>query len=179
MKKIELIINESHLYPDKSQTLIKDIIWAILWIGGILSLKDADIENRVLSSAYFIFSLSLLMEFFSTIITKKVYVLSKVIHALFCLDIIGMLLISISILICGLNDANLNTIMFVLSIIVMVFLFIDFLVFCFYEPSFEFTENDDNIDETYSEEEKKKIELLKKNSQNGVLGNSKGVSANE
>ena len=32
-------IDEMHLYIDKTEMLIKDIIWAISWVGGIYAIN--------------------------------------------------------------------------------------------------------------------------------------------
>ena len=59
VEKNKKIINEIHLYNNKIEMLIKLIILIISWMGGVLVLKDS---KEGLGSAYFIFTLSLLME---------------------------------------------------------------------------------------------------------------------
>ena len=62
MEKLKKTVSEIHLYENKIESLIKVVIWIISWIGGILVLLG-DENKEVLGSAYFIYMLSLLMEF--------------------------------------------------------------------------------------------------------------------
>ena len=43
-------LDEMHLYVNKSELLVKDIIWGISWIGGIYAISKTT-DKQALSSA--------------------------------------------------------------------------------------------------------------------------------
>lgn len=118
------VIQEMHLYSNKIEALIKDSIWIISWIGGILIVQDV-IEKRTLGGAYFIFSLSLLMEF-APQIKDKSYFRSKLSHTLFCTSILIIMFMAIGLLV-GLEGNHLYfNIMFLLSIVALGYIVLTF-----------------------------------------------------
>ena len=108
------VIQEMHLYSDKIEALIKDSIWIISWIGGIFIVQDVT-DKRTLGGAYFIFSLSLLMEF-APQIKGKSYFRSKLFHTLFCGSILSIMFMAIGLLVGIKGDKLYFNIMFALSI---------------------------------------------------------------
>ena len=56
------LIKELHFYSEKKETIIKDIIWITAASGGIIVPFFFD-SNASMGAAYFLFSLSLLVEF--------------------------------------------------------------------------------------------------------------------
>jgi hypothetical protein len=127
-------IDEIHLYVDKSELLIKDIIWAISWIGGIYAVSNTT-DKQALSSAYLIFALSLLMEFGLKIKEKKHW-FSRVIDGLFCTAIACMLLMAMISLFGAPLFPNHYIIMFGISVGIMIFMLLDFVI-TWIEPAIE------------------------------------------
>ncbi len=120
------LIQEIHLYPNKIEALIKDSIWIISWIGGILILQDVA-DKRALGGSYFIFSLSLLMEFVPQIRGKS-YFRSRFLHTLFCSSILIMMFMAVSLLV-GIKGSNRHfNIMFGLSVAVMGYIALNFII---------------------------------------------------
>lgn len=167
-------LDEIHLYVNKSELLIKDIIWAISWIGGIYCInKTAD--KQALSSAYLIFSLSLLMEFGMKIKGKK-YWLSRVVDGVFCMAIICILLMAVTSLFGGIVCAGHYNIMFKISFGIMVFMLVDFVV-TWIEPNVK-QENILKKEENIKTGDK--VFLFEEKLYSGALGNiDKGGDNNE
>ena len=94
MEKLKKTVSEIHLYENKIESLIKVVIWIISWIGGILVLLG-DENKEVLGSAYFIYMLSLLMEFVPKIYDKTQF-WSKFLHTLLCFIMSIVCLLSVS-----------------------------------------------------------------------------------
>ena len=117
-------LDEIHLYPDKGELLIKDIIWAISWIGGIYTIHETT-DKQSLSSAYLIFSLSLLMEFGGKIKEKQHWI-SRIIDGIFCLSVVSILLMAIASLFGAAVSPVHYEIMFIISFGIMIFIMIDF-----------------------------------------------------
>jgi len=120
------IVLELRLYSNELEALVKDLIWVASWIGGIVTLYDV-FEPRAKGAAYLIFSLSLLMEF-APHIKKKKLPFSKFIHTLFCLDIVCMLLMSFGFLVGIKANQEYHFIIFISSIIAMIYLAIDLIL---------------------------------------------------
>lgn len=118
--KLKTIFKELHLYNGKIEYLIKLLIWVLCWIGGVYVMKD---KTEGVGSAYFIFSLALLMEFAPKIAGKKENV-ARILHSLFCFMISAILVMSALILF-NKNNETYHNIMYILSIIVMGYLIID------------------------------------------------------
>lgn len=88
------VISDTHIYQNKLEYFIKLLIWWICWLGGVWVLQAAQTGA---GSAFFVFSLSQLMEFAPQILNKK-YTGSCLFHGLFCIIITTVLLISIALL---------------------------------------------------------------------------------
>lgn len=174
MRKLQKIITEIHLYENKIEALIKIVIWIISWIGGILALLGTD-EKRVLGSAYFIYMLSLLMEF-APKIYKKTEFWSKFLHTIFCFAMSIVCLLSIGILF-GASLPNIFfNIMLGLTIFIIVYMIIDlFILWVGTERNITCVVNN-NADKDL---DKQKIKFEERLSE-GYLGNIKeGVKYNE
>ena len=123
MEKIKEILKEIHLYSNPFEMLVKGMIWIISWGGSVYILKDTT-EQVALGSAYFIFSLSLLMEFAEKLTLKK-HIISRIIHALFCFVIAAVCVGAIFIIIgITLNENKINA-MYNCTKFVLVYMFID------------------------------------------------------
>lgn len=123
MERFRKTISEIHLYENKIESLIKVVIWIISWIGGILVLLGAE-NKEVLGSAYFIYMLSLLMEFVPKIYGKTQF-WSKLLHTLLCFIMSIVCLLSVGILFgVALPDFG-YTVMAILTIIVIAYMVID------------------------------------------------------
>ena len=81
-KRISEIIQELYLYPyrTKGENLIRSSAWLASWWIGVKG-QEA-IDEHALGGAYFIFALSLLLEFFSA---QKTHKITRFIHGTFCL----------------------------------------------------------------------------------------------
>lgn len=172
--KLKKIISEIHLYDNKMEALIKVVIWIISWIGGIFVLLE--VENKeVLGSAYFIYMLSLLMEF-APQIQGKTQLGSKLPHTIFCFTMATVCLLSVCILLgASMPDSGYN-VMKVLTIIVIVYMVTDTFAL-WLEPESSSVNVMDNNDDTGMNNQKSKFQecLLK-----GNLGNiGGGAGSNE
>ncbi len=80
-KLISETIQELYLYPyrSKGENLIRSIAWFCSWL---ISVKGQEtVSERALGGAYFIFAVSLLLEFY---FEKKTLLLPRVLHGFFC-----------------------------------------------------------------------------------------------
>lgn len=86
-RNVAKIVQELQLYPYRSkfESILRCIIWTASWIIGIV-IQPA-FNSQSLSSAYFFFAVSLLMEFLPESRTHRV---AKVVHGIFCLLLIIM-----------------------------------------------------------------------------------------
>lgn len=173
MDKKREILREIHLYIDKGELLIKDTIWAISWLGGIYAIKNTQ-DKRALSSAYLIFSLSLLMEFGLKVKKKKEY-LSRIIDGAFCIAAICILLMSVIALVGAPLFADHYIIMYRISKGLMVFMTIDFFV-VWVEPEYIEVENI-KAKEIYNDYEERNI--FQERLLGGNLGNIFEENKNE
>lgn len=123
LQRLNRVFDEVHLYENKIESFLRVLGWVASWAGGILSIV---INSKTLfSSAYFIFSISLLMEF-APRIDKIKYKLGRIIYTLFCFSIAIIWIISVISLLTGIDDNYvLNIIMFIISICVLVYMIID------------------------------------------------------
>lgn len=83
-------VQELYLYPycSRVENVIRGIVWMASWLIGIVAQQVTN--SQVLGGAYFIFSLSLLLEF---VPDNRTCPISRVIHCLLCaLPLIIMLL---------------------------------------------------------------------------------------
>lgn len=174
MGRLKDDLDEMHLYINKSEMLIKDTIWAISWIGGICAINKTT-DKQALASAYLVFSLSLIMEFGRKIKDKKHW-FSRVVDGVFCLAIICILLMATATLmgvqLCG-ND---DKVMFNISIGIMIYMLIDFLV-VWIEPDIKIPDKkEENKDMKIDD----KVDLFEKNLYSGCLGDiNKGDDKDE
>lgn len=174
MEKLKKIVSEIHLYENKIESLIKVVIWIISWIGGILVLLGGE-NKEVLGSAYFIYMLSLLMEFVPKIYDKTQF-WSKFLHTLLCFIMSIVCLLSVSILF-GVSLPDFGyTLMSVLTIIVIAYMSIDSFIL-WLEPANNLANiENSNSDNNLENEELEFSERLLK----GNLGNiDKGAGSNE
>lgn len=164
MGKKKEIISDMHLYKNKIESLIKVIIWIISWIGGILVLLKAD-NKEVLGSAYFIYMLSLLMEFVPKI-NSKVQFYSRLLHTVLCFMMTCVFLLSACI-VYGVKLHNYwYVVMFILTISIIIYMIGDSFIL-WLEPKPSYIENNDDLERTESAQEKKFNDRLLK----GNLGN--------
>lgn len=88
-KSFAKIIQDIYLYPyySKEESIIRCGVWIASWIVGIVFHQVSDL--RGLGGAYFIFSLSLLLEF---VPVSKMNKLARSFHGLFCVLLVTMFL---------------------------------------------------------------------------------------
>lgn len=174
MERLKDSLDEMHLYVNKSELLIKDIIWAISWIGGIYAINTTT-DKQALASAYLIFSLSLLMEFGGKV-KEKEHWFSRVVDGIFCLAIICILLMAITALVgAPLCDKHYN-VMFYISTGIMIFVLIDFLI-TWIEPDIKQSDDKEKKDSMKIDD---KAYIFKEKLYSGCLGDiNKGDDKNE
>lgn len=89
--------NNIHLYPTKAEALLKTFLITISWIGGIPPSSNINTVNTEIASAFYLFSLALIMEYIVKLVTEK-----KFLPKLFPFIIVGfsivILLLSTSVL---------------------------------------------------------------------------------
>lgn len=167
MRNAEKAIAEMHLYKNKIEALIKVLIWIVSWIGGILVLFKTE-NKTVLGSAYFIYTLSLLMEFVPRIYEKKEF-LSRLVHTMLCFVLSVVCAFSISILL-GVSLSDIYyMVMFILIVFVIVFMVIDTFVLWIKQDKTDMSVENKEPDKKECDEKRKFEELLLE----GNLGNIK------
>lgn len=171
---VKNIIDDIHLYTNKDELVVKDLIWLLSWVAGIQAVvTKGSTDNQSLSSAYLIFSLSLLMEFCMKIKDKN-YLISRIVHTLFCLALIAIFILSAGSL-CGAElIKNVGSIMYKLSVGIVVFIGIDW---CIAFAEKDITRVDDN--QELNDESNKNLEEFRKKLYSGSLGNINGGNNNE
>ncbi len=122
MKKEKLF--DIHIYHNKLEYFIKLVIWWACWIGGVWMLWG---KTEGVSSAFFVFALSQLMEF-APMLLKKKYTAGQLCHGLFCIDITAVLLISIALLLSKAYDVLCHTIMNVLVLVSLAYMTVDWFI---------------------------------------------------
>ncbi len=158
--KIKLIINDMHLYNNKIESLIKTTIWVISWMGGVLTItKSCD----GIASAYFLFSLSLLMEFADKIKGEKEYA-ANVLHAIFCILSALLLVLSFGMLI----TIKISTdFLYAISIILTAYMCVD-CVLMWFIPNLSITKTD--LDSNGDSGKSNEVECFNNNLTEGALG---------
>lgn len=63
--------NNIHLYPTKAEALLKTALITISWIGGIPPSSNISTVNTEIASAFYLFSLALIMEYIVKLVTEK------------------------------------------------------------------------------------------------------------
>jgi len=178
MERIKKVLREVHLYTNKIEMLIKIIIWGISWIGGILVLQSST-DKKSIGSAYLIFALSLLMEF-AIKIKDKNDIFSKIIHTIFCCIMIAILFMAFGILLGMEFQQYYYDVMFGLSAIIMIFMFLDFLIFWVGTEYIYIEEINIQQENTKSVHKEKAMELFDNYLYHGTLGNiEKGEQKDE
>lgn len=88
-KFVAKTIRELYFYPyrSKGENIVRLATWMASWIVGIVAQQTAG--RRALGGAYFIYSISLLLEF---IPEKRTNLIAKVTHGLFCIFLIFIFL---------------------------------------------------------------------------------------
>lgn len=161
MKKV---VSEIHLYSNKYEMLIKVMIWIISWIGGIVVLLGTK-NNDVLASAYFIYSLSLLMEFVPKIEGKTRF-WSRFLHTIFCFMMAIICVLSVTILLGATLPQICYSIMFKLTIGIIVYMSLD--AFVLWISTDDAKKNIDFIQNNSTEQQKI---IFEENLYQGNLGN--------
>ena len=123
---IKDIIDDIHLYDNKIELLIRYVLWGILWIGGIVVVKDTP-DKRTLTSSFFIFGLSMLMELGPKIKGKKYYI-SRFIYLVLVLAMVLIVLMSVRSLMGMVQFETYYTFMYYCSSILMIYLAVDFFI---------------------------------------------------
>lgn len=175
--RTKTVIQEIYLYSNKLEALVKDAIWIISWIGGILILQDAT-DKKTLGGSYFIFSLSLLMEFAPQINGKK-HFWSKILHTLFCGSILVIMLMAIGLLVEVKDNGTYGDTMFFLSKLSMGYIVINFILSWLGEEA-----NTENVslaaNEAQSSSDALAIQKYEESLNGGKLGHiDKGVKHDE
>ncbi|MBQ7501032.1 MAG: hypothetical protein IJT91_09075 [Clostridia bacterium] len=169
-ERVQCILKELHLYNSKQEYFIKFLIWTISWIGGIYVIKD---ESLGVGSAFFIFSITLLMEFSSRINGKKERIV-QVIYTLLCFAMGAMLFLSAIILFSAEYIKVCHRIMYVISLIILIYMFVDCFVLWISNEVHPISDNntndkiDDNIDEN-----DERVEVFNSTLVKGNLGDIK------
>lgn len=167
MEKVKKAIAEVHLYPNKVEYLIKLAIWMVSWIAGISVLTK---ETGGVGSAYFIYSLSLLMEFLLKI-KEKNSILSRVLHTLFCFAIGAMTILSSRLLFAAQYVETLHTVLDGLAYGILGFMILDCAVlWCSKEDSV--SNNPPKYDQ--SQMEKRILHQFEQRLRSGSLGDIDG-----
>lgn len=125
VKKTRVDLFELHVFQDKQKYLIKLIFWIFSWVGGIYVLND---KSDGVGSAYLLFSLSLLLDFAPLVTNKNSGFVIRLIHVILFFIVFGVFFLSAIILFTGVYKTIIHRIMFILTIIIMVFVFIDFFI---------------------------------------------------
>lgn len=127
MKRQDNTLNEMHLYTNKMEYLIKLLIWVLSWIGGIYVLRH---KTEGVSSAFFVFSLSLLMEFAPKIKGKR-RLFTRIIYTVFCFGISAVLVMAALLLLDNNYDPLIHTAMTRISVVILALMILDCLILWF------------------------------------------------
>lgn len=158
--KLVLYAQEFHLYTSKSEIMLRLIVWGLSWVFGILSLF---IKDKIQDSGYsfFIFSLTVLLEFAPQIHSKK-RLFGRIIHVIFCLSMIFLLFISSISIFTTFKDETWYYLMLVISVLPILYLVIGFLALWL---------NGDGEEQPSSDYDQELIKIYMRNSKQGALGN--------
>lgn len=97
LHKLYHIINDMHLYTSKGEALFKASIITISWVGGVNFSSIPEPIPHNIGSAFYLFSLALIMEYIIQLITtKKIWNRLFVFAIIFCS--IALLILSSSIM---------------------------------------------------------------------------------
>lgn len=163
MRQITKTLSEIHLYNGKLEYFIKLIIWAVCWIGGVGILRNS---TDGVGSAYFIFSLALLMEFAPRIQEKK-ELASKIAHSVFCFASGTMLILATLMLLSAEYNNQSHNIMYAISLIIMVYMLIDCIILWISKESDDIPTKPNSIGQNSNNQ----IQKFNQNLTTGKLGN--------
>lgn len=166
MKRKTISLADFHLYNSKIEYLIKLVIWIISWIGGIYVTR---FEIDGTNSTFFVFSLSLLMEFAPQILDKK-RLATRIVHSVFCFMIVAILLLSSLGLFANEYNITYYCVMFVLSCAIEIFMIADCVMLWVGQPESNTPNNpptNESADITIM------LKKFEENSKTGNLGNLK------
>lgn len=159
-------IKDCHFYPYKKEAIIKDVIWIIAAIGGIIVPFCFD-NKTPMGAAFFLFSLSLLMEFIPKI--SSISLTGRLFRGIFCALAIVMLLLSIIMVFAQTNFFSVFLFCFCIAIIVYFVIDIGMALFA---PNEAFDDSSDaQNNQQYIE---KQLAIFMENFQKGNLGNIEG-----
>lgn len=82
-KKFWIWFNHIHLYKTKAEAIFKAVIITVSWIGGVHLTKQPETISREIGVAFYLFSLSLIMEYVIGLLTAK-KIISKLFPFLIC-----------------------------------------------------------------------------------------------
>lgn len=160
------VYDEFHLYSNKTESIIKGVIWIFLWLSGVISILKS-LENNisdnasVIATAYFMFSLSMMMEFFNTIISRKKKIMSKLFHGFFATLLISTLVLSGIIIFTPVKCIAILNILYYISISTILCISLDVILTLFFD-----TVSVHDIDKNNIE-----VQKMATNSKTGSLGN--------
>lgn len=159
-------IKDCHFYPYKNEALIKDIIWIVAAAGGII-VPFCFNNEAPMGAAYFLFSLSLLMEFIPKISSASLT--GRLFRGIFCAFAIIVFLFSIIMI---LAQTNLfSNFLFYLCLAIILYFLIDIGIALF-APNEAF-DNSTNVQNGQQMIEKQ-LAIFMENIQKGNLGNIEG-----
>lgn len=123
MKLPKINFYDVHLYKDKIEAFIKTGIWIISFIGGILALSNSQ-NKEFVGSSFFIYTLSLLMEFVPQI-KEKAELSSRILHLIFCALLSTDCFLSIGILFGVFSSDKYSKLMHIFIILAIIYMLID------------------------------------------------------
>lgn len=134
------IINDLHLYKNKMEMIIKVLAWGISWIGGIVAVLNVQ-EKNPLNSAYFIFALSLLIEF-APMIKEKQEFISRIAHTLFCgLMLVLLFMATVPLIANKTLESKYYNVMFGITVAILVYMVVDLIVLWVSPENIDFVPN--------------------------------------
>lgn len=124
------LIRELNLYADRSkeENTIRGIVWIVSWVIGIVTQQVT--SAQVLGGAYFVFSLSLLLEF---VPERKDHRIAQGVHGSFCVLLVLILLGSVLLVFEDVstnrsaensNCSIMSTVLFVGSCLIVIWIFV-------------------------------------------------------
>lgn len=116
-----------YLYTDDLESVIKTCIWLFSAIGGIWTQQFADARAR--GGAFFIFALSLMMEFAPKLKEKSGFI-ARTVHLVFLIAIIVILSFSFALLFGATLPNKYNTLLSLLLIVVIAFISVNCIGCC-------------------------------------------------
>lgn len=119
--------NNYYLYTDDLESVIKTCIWIFSAIGGIWTQQFVDARAR--GGAFFIFALSLMMEF-APKLKEKSGVVARIVHLVFLTAIIVMLSFSFALLFGATLPKYCDDLLNFLLIVVIVFISVNCIGCC-------------------------------------------------